>query len=53
MSNSFPTLVLATVTGLLVYYILESLFFEAKAYIDGRRYERFMDDYEDDHWDDK
>ena len=53
MSNSFATLVLATVVGVFIYYVLDSVYLEIRAYFYGRRYEKFIEDYEDEHWDDK
>jgi len=46
MSN-FTETVLATLTGIAVYYLLEGLFYEIKARIRGNQYIKFLEDEED------
>ena len=52
MSNSFIQSMLASAVGIGLYFVLEAAYYEIKARIEGKRYERFLEDYEDDHWDD-
>jgi hypothetical protein len=50
MSNFFET-VLATLAGIAVYYLLEGLYYEVKARINGNRFIKYVEDLEDENWD--
>lgn len=50
MSNFTETFV-AVVAGLTAYYLVESLFYEVKARINGRNFIKFVEDEEDEYWD--
>ena len=52
MSNSFIETILGSAVGIGLYYLLEGVFYEVKYRIAGKQYERFVEDYEDEHWDD-
>ena len=47
MSNSFLELVLATFAGAAVFHLVIEIYYEVKARILGRQYERFWDDLEE------
>jgi hypothetical protein len=47
MSN-FLEVALASLTGITVFYLLEALYYDIKARINGKRYEEFWDDLEED-----
>lgn len=46
MSN-FLEVALASLTGITVFYLLEALYYDIKARINGKRYEEFWDDLEE------
>jgi hypothetical protein len=50
MSNFTETFV-ATLAGITVFYLLESLYYEVKARINGRNFINFVEDLEDEAWD--
>ena len=50
MSNFFETF-LASLAGIAVFYLLEGLYYEAKARIRGRQWVNFFEDLEDESWD--
>ena len=50
MSNFIET-ALATLAGITVFYLLESLYYEVKARINGRNFVNFVEDLEDEMWD--
>jgi hypothetical protein len=50
MSNFLETFV-ASLAGITVFYLLESLYYEIKARINGRRFINFVEDLEDETWD--
>ncbi len=50
MSNFVETLV-AAIAGITVFYLLEALYYEAKARINGRKFINFIEDLEDETWD--
>ena len=50
MSNFFET-VLATLAGIAAYYLIEGLYYEARARIRGNQYIKFLEDQEDELWD--
>lgn len=50
MSN-FLEMALATLAGITVFYLLESLYYEVKARINGRNFVNLVEDLEDDLWD--
>lgn len=47
MSNSFFELFLATITGVGAYHLGQELYYEIRARINGKRYEEFWDDLEE------
>jgi hypothetical protein len=51
MSNFFE-IVLGSLAGITIFYLVESLYYEAAALIRGKQYVKFLEGYEDDHWDD-
>jgi hypothetical protein len=50
MSNFLETF-LASLAGIAAFYLVESLYYEAKARIRGRQYVNFFEDLEDEAWD--
>ena len=50
MSNFIETFV-AVIAGLTVYYLVEALWYEVKARINGRKFINFIEDQEDETWD--
>ena len=50
MSN-FLEMALATLAGITVFYLLESLYYEVKARINGRNFVNYIEDLEDEYWD--
>ena len=50
MSNFLET-ALATLAGITVFYLLESLYYEVKARINGRNFVNYIEDLEDEYWD--
>jgi len=50
MSNFTETFV-AALAGITVFYLLESLYYEVKARINGRNFINFVEDLEDEAWD--
>jgi len=50
MSN-FTETFLASLAGISVFYLLETLYYEAKAYVQGIQYIKFLEDEEDEYWD--
>ncbi len=50
MSN-FIEMALATLAGITVFYLLESLYYEVKARINGRNFVNYIEDLEDEYWD--
>ena len=49
MSNSFIQAMLASAVGIGLYYLLEAAFYEIKYRLAGKRYENFLDDWEEEH----
>lgn len=50
MSN-FIEMALATLAGITVFYLLEGLYYDVKARINGRKFINFVEDLEDETWD--
>lgn len=50
MSNFLETFV-ASLAGITVFYLLEALYYEVKARINGRKFINFVEDLEDETWD--
>lgn len=50
MSNSFIQLWLATLAGAATFYIIQEIYFEIKARIRGRKYSKFLEEFEEDIW---
>jgi len=50
MSNFTETFV-ASLAGITVFYLLEALYYEVKARINGNNFIKFVEDLEDEHWD--
>lgn len=50
MSNFTETFV-AALAGITVFYLLESLYYEVKARINGRNFIDYVEDLEDGYWD--
>ena len=50
MSNFTETFV-ASIAGITVFYLLEALYYEVKARINGRNFIKFVEDEEDEYWD--
>jgi hypothetical protein len=50
MSNFLETFV-ASLAGITVFYLLEALYYDVKARINGRRFINFVEDLEDETWD--
>jgi uncharacterized membrane protein YdjX (TVP38/TMEM64 family) len=50
MSNSFAQLWLASLAGIATYYLIENVYYEVAARIKGRKYQKFMDDLEEETW---
>jgi hypothetical protein len=48
MSNFFETY-LAAVAGIISFYALEALYYDIKARIRGKQYERFLEDLEEEY----
>lgn len=46
MSN-FYEVALASLTGITVFYVLEAFYYEIKARINGRQYEKFLEELEE------
>ena len=46
MSN-FIEVALASLTGITVFYLVEAIYYDVKARINGKRYEEFWDDLEE------
>jgi hypothetical protein len=51
MSNLLTAFV-ASLAGIAAFYLLEGLYYEAKARYNGNQYIKFLEDIEDEHWDD-
>jgi hypothetical protein len=49
--SSFIEASLATLVGITVFYLLESLYYEVKARINGRNFVNYVEDLEDEMWD--
>jgi hypothetical protein len=49
MSNSFITSVVGSSIGIGLYYLLETAFYEVKYRLAGKRYENFLEDWEEEH----
>jgi len=49
MSNFFETF-LASLAGIAVFYLLEGLYYEVKHRLAGKQYEEFLEDLEDETW---
>lgn len=52
MSNSFVQLWLASTAGVATYYLIENVYYEITSRINGKRYQKFLDELEEDHWED-
>lgn len=50
MSNSFTQLWLGSLAGIATYYLIETLYYEVKARINGRQEQRWVDELEEDTW---
>ena len=50
MSN-FTETALAALAGITVFYLLEGMYYEVKARINGRKFINFVEDQEDEYWD--
>jgi hypothetical protein len=50
MSN-FLEVALASLTGITVFYVLEAIYYEIKARINGKRYEQFLEYIEEEYQD--
>ena len=50
MSNSFVQLWLASTAGITTYFIVENLYYEIVSRINGKRYERFLEEMEEETW---
>jgi hypothetical protein len=50
MSN-FLEVALASLTGITVFYVLEAIYYEIKARINGKRYEQFLEYLEEEYQD--
>ena len=50
MSN-FLEAVLASLAGVSLFYLIEAIYYDVKARINGRRFVQFVEDLEDDTWD--
>ena len=50
MSNSFVQLWLASIAGIATYYLIENLYYEIASRINGKRYQKFLDDLEEETW---
>jgi len=50
MSNFTETFV-AALAGITVFYLLEALYYEVKARINGHNFIKFVEDLEDETWD--
>lgn len=50
MSN-FTEAFLAALAGISAYYLLETLYYEVKSRLNGRRFIRYVEDLEDEVWD--
>jgi hypothetical protein len=50
MSNFTETFV-ASLAGITVFYLLEALYYEVKARINGNNFIKFVEDLEDETWD--
>jgi hypothetical protein len=48
MSN-FLEVALASLTGIVVFYALEAAYYDVKARIRGKQYERFLEDLEEEY----
>ena len=53
MSNSFIELFLATLTGVGAFYLGEAVYYEISARVKDRQRQNFMDEWEEEHWDDE
>lgn len=51
MSKSFIETILGGTIGIGLYFLLETAYYEVKYRLAGKRYENFMDDLEDETWD--
>lgn len=49
--SSFIETFVASLAGITVFYLLESLYYEVKARINGRNFINFVEDLEDEMWD--
>jgi hypothetical protein len=49
--SSFIETFFASLAGITVFYLLESLYYEVKARINGRNFINFVEDLEDEMWD--
>jgi hypothetical protein len=51
MSNSFISLFLASLSGIAAFYLLEAVYYEIKARINGKRFENFLEYLEEEYED--
>jgi hypothetical protein len=49
MSKSFIEAILGSTIGIGLYYLLETAFYEVKYRLAGKRYENFLDEWEEEH----
>lgn len=52
MSNSFLELALAASIGSGVFYLIVELYYEVTERIRARQHQAFLDEWEEEHWDD-
>ena len=50
--SSFIETASAALAGVGAFYLLEALYYEIKARIVGNQVQAFLDDWEEEHWDD-
>ena len=51
MSKSLIEIILGSAIGIGLYYALETLYYEVKYRLAGKRYENFLDQWEEEHVD--
>jgi hypothetical protein len=49
--SNFLEVALASLTGITVFYVLEAIYYEIKARINGKRYEQFLEYLEEEYQD--
>ena len=49
MSKSFIEAILGSAIGIGLYYLLETAYYEVKYRLAGKRYENFLEDWEEEH----